>query len=101
MPTTARERLESELQMWGLNTRIPVRADDLREVLAESNDVEKRIELARKVERKHVLAMIALLLTDAGLCELVGGAAGAAGSGGVAGAAGGARGSGGAAGGAG
>lgn len=95
MPTTARERLQSELQTWSLNTLIPVRADDLREVLAESEDVEKRIELARKVERKHVLNMIVLLLTDAGLGELVGSAVGAAGSGGVAGAAGGAAGTGG------
>lgn len=92
MPTTARERLRSELQTWGLNTLIPVRASDLREMLAESDDVEKRIELARKVERKHVLNMIVLLLSDAGLGELVGSAVGAAGSGGVAGGSGGAAG---------
>lgn len=40
--TTARERLEGDLETWGLNTRIPVRSDDLRDLLADTSDAYVR-----------------------------------------------------------
>lgn len=42
MPNTARERLQSDLEMWELNTIIPVQRDDLRDLLADTDDAYAR-----------------------------------------------------------
>lgn len=41
-PKTARERLQSDLETWGLNKTVPVRSDDLRDLLADSSDAYVR-----------------------------------------------------------